>query len=66
MTHKDEDYLFDTLEQIRDETHENKVMLKQICKFINRYLANHHNENEYDFNRNILANMISNIMNLYR
>lgn len=60
MTHKDEDYMFRLLERIRAETHENNVMLKQICKVINMYLANHHQENEDDFNRNILANLISN------
>ena len=60
MTHKDEDYMFRLLERIRAETHENNVMLKQICKVINMYLANHHQENEDDFSRNILANLISN------
>ena len=60
MTHKDEDYMFRLLERIRAETHENNVMLKQICKVINMYLANHNQENEDDFSRNILANLISN------
>lgn len=60
MNRKDEDYMFRLLERIRAETHENNVMLKQICKVINMYLANHHQENEDDFSRNILANLISN------
>lgn len=60
MNRKDEDYMFRLLERIRAETHENNIMLKQICKVINVYLANHHQENEDDFNRNILANLISN------
>lgn len=60
MNRKDEDYIFRSLDRIRAETHENNIMLKQICKVINMYLANHHQENEDDFNRNILANLISN------
>lgn len=60
MNRKDEDYIFLSLDRIRAETHENNIMLKQICKVINVYLANHHQENEDDFNRNILANLISN------
>lgn len=60
MTSSDKDYLFGTLEHIRDETHENKIMLKQIIKVINTYISHHHNENDNDFVRNILANLISN------
>lgn len=64
MTKKEENYVLDLLERIRDETHENNIMLKQICKVINVYLKNHNIENENDFNRNILANMISNVINV--
>lgn len=64
MTKKEENYVLDLLEKIRDETHENNIMLKQICKVINVYLKNHNIENENDFNRNILANMISNVINV--
>lgn len=60
MTVQDEDYLFDCIEQIRKETHECNVMLKQICKIVNAYLMRHHQENEDDFMRNVLANLISN------
>ena len=77
MTRKEEDYILDTLEEIQDtirsptfkqllrETHENNIMLKQIIKVINAYVANHHNENEDDFVRNILANLISNKIDLF-
>jgi hypothetical protein len=34
-------------------------MLHQICEVINVYLGRHHQENEDDFNRNVLANLIS-------
>ena len=64
MRNKDEDYLFETLEIIRDETHENNIMLKEICDVINLYLARHHQENEDDFGRNILANLISGVVDI--
>lgn len=63
MTNKDKDYILDNLERIRDETHENNIMLKQIIKVINHYLANHNQENDNDFLRNIMANLISNGIN---
>lgn len=72
MTYKEESYVLDTLkelkERIRDmpnlellvkEVHENNIMLKQIIKVINTYIARHHQENEDDFNRNVIANLIS-------
>lgn len=64
MTRKDEDYLFDTLDSIQEKVHENNIMLHQICNAINRYLANHHQENENDFGRNVLANLLSNMVEL--
>ena len=72
MTHKEEEYVLDTLKEIQEvirspdfrqlvkETHENNVMLRQIIRVINTYLSRHHQENEDDFNRNILANLVSN------
>lgn len=63
MTNKDKDYILDNLERIRDETHENNIMLKQIIKVINHYLANHNQENDNDFMRNVMANLISNGIN---
>ena len=59
MTYKEESYILDSIEQIKQETHESNLLLKQICNVINTYLANHNNENEDDFMRNILANLIS-------
>ena len=66
MTRKDEDYLFDTLDSIQEEVHENNIMLHQICNVINRYLANHHQENENDFGRNVLANLLSSSFDINR
>ena len=59
MTREDEHYIFETLDRIRSETRENNLMLKQICNVISTYLANHQRENEDDFGRNVLANLIS-------
>lgn len=47
------------LDEIKAEVHENNLMLKQIIQAINLWYANHQNENEDDFGRNILANLIS-------
>ena len=59
-----EEYIEDSLEQIRKETHENNVMLRQIVKVINTYIARHHQENEDDFSRNVLANLISSTIDI--
>lgn len=64
MNYDEEDYILDSIEQIRKETHENNIMLRQIVKLINTYLARHHQENEDDFNRNVLANLISSTINI--
>ena len=64
MTYKEEQYILDSIEQIKDETHLNNLMLYDICEVINTWLSHHHQENEDDFGRNILANMISNAMEL--
>jgi hypothetical protein len=55
-----------TFKQLLKETHENNIMLKEIIKFINTYLSNHNNENDNDFFRNVLANLISNGINIKR
>lgn len=59
MTRRQENRILKALDGIYVEVHENNLMLKQIIKVINTHLARHHQENEDDFNRNILANMIS-------
>ena len=61
MSIEDENYLFSSIDKIRKEAHENNSMLKQICYIINMYLSNHHQENEDDFGRNVLANIVSNV-----
>ena len=76
MTYKEETYVLDTLkelqerirdmpiEQIAKEVHENNIMLKQIIKVINTWFSHHNQENENDFDRNVLANMVSSMFNI--
>ena len=59
MTRKEERRLI-------EEVHENNIMLHQICDVINVHLARFHQENEDDFNRNVLANLISGGIDLGR
>jgi hypothetical protein len=66
MTRDEEIELLDNLERIRDETHENNIMLKEIIKFINSVILNARKENEDDFGRNVLANLLSNFINIKR
>ena len=76
MDYKEESYVLDTLKELQElirspdfrqlvrETHENNVMLRQIIRVINTYLSRHHQENEDDFNRNVLANLLSGVLEL--
>ena len=59
MTYDDESYILDSIAQIKAEVHQNNLMLSQLCSVVNIYLANHYKENEEDFGRNVLANLIS-------
>ena len=61
MTRRQERSLIEALDDIYSEVHENNVMLHQLCQVVNTYLSRHHQENEDDFNRNVLANLVSNI-----
>ena len=62
MTARDEEYLLESIEQIRHEVHRNYQMLCGVCDAVNVYLASHHQENEDDFRRNVLANLVSEIV----
>lgn len=73
MTYKEESDVLDMLKDIQEtirspefkrlikETHENNIMLRNIIKYINTTLAHHNQENSDDFDRNILANIVSNM-----
>ena len=64
MTYDEESYILDSITQIKAEVHQNNMMLKDLCNAVNVYLSNHHQENEDDFGRNVLANLISNVLDL--
>ena len=64
MTYDEESYILDSIAQIKAEVHQNNLMLKDLCGAINIYLANHSKENEEDFGRNVLANLISSSLDL--
>ena len=64
MTRRQEKTLIEALEEIYSEIHENNIMLHQICDVINFHHARHHQENEEDFGRNVLANLLSGMVNL--
>ena len=55
--------LFAEIDSIYEQVHENNIMLRQICQVINMYLSRHHQENEEDFGRNVLANLVSEMVN---
>ena len=71
MIYKEEGYVLDTLIEIQEtirspefkqlikETHENNIMLRQIIKVINTWFIHHNQENDNDFNRNVMDNLVS-------
>ena len=64
MTTREERRLQRALNELYSEVHENNLMLRQIIGVINTHLAHHHQENEDDFGRNVLANLISGMVDL--
>lgn len=74
MTYKEETYIINTLKELKEtiespnfkqfqkEVHENNIMLKAIIKYINTSLAHHNQENSNDFDRNVLANLVSSMI----
>ena len=64
MTRKEERYLFSDIAVIKQQTRQNNLMLQDICNVVNAYLANHNKENEEDFGRNVVANLLSNMVEL--
>ena len=76
MTYKEETYIINTLKELKEtiespnfkqfqkEVHENNIMLKAIIKYINTSLAHHNQENSNDFDRNVLANILSGMIDI--
>ena len=72
MTYNEETFVLDTLQELREfirspaykqlckETHENNLMLKELIKVERIRLSSARRENDDDFARNVLANIISN------
>ena len=66
MTYDEESYILDSIAQIKAEVHQNNLVLSQLCSVVNIYLSNHHKENEDDFGRNVLANLLSQFLDVGR
>ena len=59
MIYKEESYVLDNIKQIAKETHENNIMLRQICSYI-RYVYSHRPSDEQNaFEQNVFANIVS-------
>ena len=59
MTTREEKRLQESLDELMDIVMENNIMLHQICDVINFHHSRHNDENNEDFIRNILANLLS-------
>ena len=78
MTYNEETFVLRTLKELKEfiegseykrlvkETHENNIMLRKLLVIEYSKIRNHHRENEDDFGRNVLANILSNITDLKR
>lgn len=64
MTYKEEQFILDSVKQTKEEVHLNNLMLCDICEVINTWLSHHHQENEDDFGRNVLANLFSGVVDI--
>ena len=64
MTKRDEEWLLQKTFENNQLLKENNKMLKQIVNVLNYYISHAREENEQDFGRNVLANLISNVVDL--
>lgn len=62
MRYRDEQYVLDTLDDIRKETHENNIMLQHICSYINNVLSTRKNDEQNAFEQNVVANLVSELL----
>ena len=63
MTKRDEEWLLQKTFENNQLLKANNQMLKQIVNVLNYHIAHANEENDNDFGRNVLANLISNIVN---
>ena len=64
MDKRDEEYLLRTTYENNRLLKDNNKMLKQIIGVLNYYISHAQEENDNDFNRNIIANMLSNLVDV--
>ena len=64
MTKRDEEWLLQKTLENNQLLKENNKMLRQIVNVLNYYISHAREENENDFGRNVLANLISNVVDL--
>lgn len=64
MTKRDEEWLLQKTFENNQLLKENNKMLKQIVNVLNYYISHAREENEQDFGRNVLANLISSVVDL--
>ena len=64
MTRREERRLLEAISDIQEEVHENNIMLRQFISLARHYIYNANQENENDFGRNVLANLLSNLAEL--
>jgi len=71
MTYNEETEVLNNLKQIKTIVKDNNkllkdnnLMLKQIINYITETIRTHNKENEEDFIRNVLANLVSNGLNI--
>ena len=64
MTRREERKLLEAISDIQEEVHENNLMLRQFISLARHYIYNANQENENDFGRNVLANLLSGIADL--
>ena len=62
MRYRDEQYVLDTLDDIRKEIHENNIMLQHICSYINSVLSTRKNDEQNTFEQNVVANLVSELL----
>lgn len=71
MTYKEESFVLNTLKELKEfirspvykqllrETHENNIMLRKLLAIEYTRIKNHNKENDEDFGRNVMANVLS-------
>ena len=64
MTKRDEEWLLQKTYENNQLLKENNQMLRQIVNVLNYHIAHAREENEHDFGRNVLANLISSVVDL--